>query len=404
MTPSPVLKRVTRGGLCSGCGACAAVVPGVISMKLAEPGYLRPVQSGPVSREQDRQIAAICPGLGIRLEPAGRHDHPLWGPFVSLRRGHATDPELRHRASSGGALSAILVHLLETGAVGGVVQTAAAPDLPIGNTTVLSTTARDVSAAAGSRYAPSAPLEGLQRHLDGNRRMAFVGKPCDVAALRGMERTDPRVSRCFPVMVSFFCAGIPSLSGARRILDALGVAERDVAAFRYRGHGWPGQATAALHDGGSRQMSYAESWGGILSKHVQFRCRICPDGTGGLADIVCADAWETDGRGYPLFEERDGLSLLIGRTGRGEDIIRDAMAAGRIAAAPFPAAGIRDIQPGQRDRKRFALPRILALRLMARPAPEFRGFHLVRNALSAGLWPLVRNFLGTCRRIVAGKI
>jgi coenzyme F420 hydrogenase subunit beta len=37
-------------------------------------------------------------------------------------------------------------------------------------------------------------------------------------------------------------------------------------------------------------MSYADSWGGILSRHVQFRCKICPDGTGGFADVVCADA------------------------------------------------------------------------------------------------------------------
>ena len=50
-------------------------------------------------------------------------------------------------------------------------------------------------------------------------------------------------------------------------------------------------------------MSYAQSWGEILTKHVQFRCKVCPDGSGGFADVACADAWYGDERGYPSFEE-----------------------------------------------------------------------------------------------------
>src|SRR3712207_7050821 len=38
------------------------------------------------------------------------------------------------------------------------------------------------------------------------------------------------------------------------------------------------------------------------------RCKICPDGTGEFADIVCADAWYGKD-GYPDFAEREGRSL-----------------------------------------------------------------------------------------------
>ncbi|HEX9858223.1 MAG TPA: Coenzyme F420 hydrogenase/dehydrogenase, beta subunit C-terminal domain [Paracoccaceae bacterium] len=400
---SPVLNKVLKGGLCSGCGACAALAQGAVAMRISEQGFLRPVQSGPLSQQQEHRIALTCPGVGLRQQPDGRSDHPLWGPFIGMYSGHATDPGLRRTASSGGGLSALLVYLLETGAVDHVLQVAADPDLPIGNRTVLSSHRNSILAAAGSRYAPSAPLAGLEPYLASGHQYAFVGKPCDVAALQAMKRFDDRVAQRFPYLLSFFCAGVPSLAGAREVLAGLGVAEADVAQFRYRGDGWPGFATATLADGSQKQMSYADSWGGILSRHVQFRCKICPDGTGGFADVVCADAWEADENGYPVFTERDGVSLIVGRTEKGEALIRAAAADGRLEITRFAAAGLAAIQPGQTGKRRYTLSRLLALRVLGRPAPSYRGFHLLRNAAAAGLWANVRNFLGTARRIVLGR-
>ena len=404
MKPSPVLKRVVDGGLCSGCGGCAAIAPKSVCMGITEKGFLRPRQLAEVTPDREGRIADCCPGTGLTQAPGDREDHPLWGPFVEIRSGYSSNPALRHHASSGGGLSAILTHLLRSGTVDAVLQTAAASSLPIGNQNVVSTTAEDIFAAAGSRYAPSAPLAGLDGVLAEKRRFAFVGKPCDVAALRIMGRTDARISERFPVMVSFFCAGVPSLFGARKILEKMGVDEGDVTAFKYRGDGWPGFATATLRDGSRREMSYSDSWGGILSNHVQLRCRICPDGTGGFADIACADAWETDEKGYPRFEERDGVSLIVSRTWKGETIVKQAIDAGELVAEISMADQIYDMQPGQRQRRQLTLPRVLAMRLMGRPIPVYRGFHLLRNTAAAGLTLAARNFVGTVWRIATNRL
>ncbi|WP_108862160.1 Coenzyme F420 hydrogenase/dehydrogenase, beta subunit C-terminal domain [Ruegeria sp. Alg231-54] len=398
--PSPTLQTIARGQLCAGCGGCAAVAPDAVTMEYSQDGFLRPVQKAGISEEAEEKVAAVCPGLGLTQDPGGRWDHPLWGPMTGLYTGYATDPALRQNGSSGGALSAILVHLLESGTIDHVLQTGAAPDLPFGNRTVTSINAEQVFQAAGSRYAPSAPLDGLERWLTGGCRTAFVGKPCDVAALRSLAQIDPRVQERFPVMLSFFCAGVPSINGARKVVEKMGGDPDQVVAFRFRGDGWPGFAKATMADGSVWEMSYADSWGGILSGHVQFRCRICPDGTGGFADIVCADAWETDEHGYPLFEEREGVSLIVSRTENGERILQDAMAGGAIEAKPFDAEGILAMQPGQKGKRRFTLPRLLALKLAGKPAPRYDGFHLLRNTWDAGLLLTVRNFLGTLRRIV----
>lgn len=400
---SPALRRVMKGHLCTGCGGCAAIAPAKVEMALLPPGYLRPLQNAALTEEEERGIAAICPGLLVEQEANGRPDDPLWGPHLGVWTGHATDPKLRHAASSGGALSALLVHLLDSGEVDFILQIAADPEIPVGNQIVLSRSADEIMAASGSRYAPSAPLDGIEEHLAAGRRFAFVGKPCDVSALRQMARLDPRVDACIPVMLSFFCAGVPSQTGAEEVLERLGALPDQVSGFRYRGNGWPGSAVATLRDGSERRMSYHDSWGGILSRHVQFRCKICPDGTGGLADLVCADAWECDEQGYPVFDEADGISLVLARTAKGQALIEASVNAGRLSIEPFRLEDITPIQPGQRERKRALLARLAALAVLLRPYPRYRGFHLVAAAGQNRLKKLFRNFAGTALRTIRGR-
>ena len=280
-----------------------------------------------------------------------------------------------------------------------MLQTGASDSNPLANATVISRDGAAVGLAAGSRYAPSAPLAGIEALLAGDARFAFVGKPCDVAALRALSRRDPRVDARVPYMLSFFCAGVPSLRGAEKVVEALGFRPDEVTAFRYRGDGWPGQAKAVGPGGETRGMSYADSWGDILSRHVQFRCKICPDGTGGFADVVCADAWETDAAGYPLFEEGAGTSMILSRTPAGETLVRAAEAAGRLETSAFDPEAIGPMQPGQLGRRRFALARLAAMALFGRPRPRYRGFHLAAAARQAGLMRNLRDFLGMAKRL-----
>ncbi len=361
-------------------------------------GWLRPVQTAPLTEAQDRRIAEICPGLGQTVEAAGRPDPVLWGPYVSVQTGWATDPKVRHAGSSGGALSMLLIHLLAEGIVDAVVQTAASPALSIGNTTVISTLPDQIVAAAGSRYAPSAPLADLSHHLEDGRRFAFVGKPCDAAALRALIAVEPRYGQVFPVILSFFCAGVPSHTGGTEVLRALGTSLDQTQSFRFRGNGWPGRATAVLTDGSERSMSYHDSWGRILSRHLQHRCKVCADGTGIAADLVCADAWESDEAGYPVFEEAEGTSLIVARTHWGAKLLAEAEARARIRTEPFNLDDLVAIQPGQRERRRALLVRLAALWILGRPIPRYSGLQIWRAGRQNSLRKNLRNFAGMLRR------
>lgn len=402
------VETITANGLCSGCGLCAGIAGGSgspIVMHDTASGYRRPKVVGAVDADLALVIDAACPGANIRHDPAGfeAEYHPVWGPLITARLGWSSDAELRRNASSGGGLSGILVHLLASGDIDYVVQTAASPDSPVRNALAISTGRDDVFYAAGSRYAPSSPLEDIGARLDAPGRFAFVGKPCDVAGLRQLARRDPRVDEKVAVMIAFMCAGVPSYRGTSALLEAMGVAdEGEVESFRYRGDGWPGFATARLEDGTAFTMDYDTSWGRILNRHLQFRCKICPDGIGEFADIVCADGWHCDDAGNPLFDEQDGRSIMLTRTRRGEALLLRAAAAGDIVTMPLTPKALGHMQPFQARRKGMVLPRLAAMVLTGRRRPRFAHLELGRNTRLLGFRESLRSFVGTFRRLVAG--
>lgn len=397
------LDMVRRGDLCSGCGACVAIAPKKIVMALDGRGFLRPDGKEVLSDDEDLLISRVCPGLGQEVEAGGRTDDPLWGPYLDVRTGWATDADLRFRGSSGGALSAILAWLVESGRVAEALTNEADESRPVANAPILARSREDILQSAGSRYAPSSPVAAICDVPDDGLPRAFVGKPCDVAAFRALSQARPQLAERFPVVLSFFCAGVPSLEGAEAVLTALGTSPKDVSAFRYRGNGWPGRATATLKDGSERSMTYHESWGGILSSRVQHRCKICADGTGTAADIVCADAWETDSRGYPLFEEQDGVSLIVARTRKGVEILAAAEAAGALETQPFDIGRLAAMQPGQTRRRQALLARLGALRLVGRPVPRYKGLRVGAAGRTGSVRWLARNFAGTLRRALRSR-
>ena len=145
-------------------------------------------------------------------------------------------------------------------------------------------------------------------------------------------------------------------------------------------------------------MSYHDSWGKILSSRVQHRCKVCADGTGKDADIVCADAWETDDAGYPLFEEGEGVSLVLARTPKGAQLLAAAEEGGAITSAAFDLNRLAAIQPGQLRRRQALLARLLALRILGRPYPKYRGLNLYAAARTGRPAWWMRNFIGTLWR------
>lgn len=400
---SATIDRVVGGELCAGCGLCAGVSGGAISMTLVSPGYARPQVEHAITESVEAKISVACPGARVAPWAKSGSRHPYWGPYRRVMTGNAVDGELRFAGSSGGLLSALALFALESGEVDAVAHIHADPDRPTHNVMTLSRDRASVLAGAGSRYGATSPLAEIDRLLGGDEKIAFIGKPCDASALRLLGLADDRVKEKIPLIFAFFCGGMPSLAGTDRVIAAMGMDPKTVSKFSYRGNGWPGEARAENIDGTVATMSYHDSWGGHLSKEVQFRCKICPDAVGGVADIACADAWYGGETGYPLFDEADGRSLILTRSTAGDRLLDAAISAGVCVVSDCSVAEIDLMQPGQVRRKRVVLARSTAVRIAGQPLPTMRGLEIGTAARRATMTDTARNFLGTLRRIIAGR-
>lgn len=393
-----IVEKVVRAGLCSGCGLCESIAgPENIRMQMSSLGFLRPMVQKKLESQHENEISYTCPGIEVKHGKQIQNYHPIWGPIRSISVGHAVDPEVRQIGSSGGVISALCIHLLETKRVDFVAQIAVSCEDPLRNDIQISRSRSDVLRAAGSRYAPSAPLQNLQQLLSQNERFAFVGKPCDVAALRSYLKLKPQFRESIPVLISFMCAGIPSIKGSHEVVETMGGDVTTLKSFRYRGDGWPGYARAEQCDGRVYKMDYNTSWGKILGKHLQFRCKLCADGTGEFADLICADAWHGKD-GYPDFSESEGRSLIIARTEVGKVLLEDAHQWRAIASEPLPVEQIAGMQPFQINRKRMAAGRSLATLMARGRSVNFIRMGLLQASLQENPLTILRNAWGTYRR------
>lgn len=406
------IQDVADKHLCSGCGVCAYLQPGLISMEDEPDRGLRPlVRPLPDGSPGDTSPAlAACPGIGLsRLgaDPDSQHLSELWegwGPVIELWEGYAADPEVRHAASSGGIATALALHCIDEESMHGVLHIRARQDVPYLNKTVLSRTRVEMLEATGSRYAPASPCDRLDLVEEAPEPCVFIGKPCDVAALSMARRLRPELDRQVGLTIAIFCAGTPSTRGTLEMLSSMGIDDvKDVESIRYRGNGWPGPAEAVVQTPQgqvSRTLTYEESWGEILQKHRQWRCYVCADHTGEFADVAVGDPWYR-----PIPPDEPGRSLVVVRTERGRQLVNAAISSGslrleRVSPDILPAS-----QPNLLRAEGATWGRTVATRMVGVASPRYRNFRLLPiwwRHLS-GL-EKTRSILGTFRRVITKRL
>lgn len=381
------VRRVVANDNCTGCGGCT-LVSDRVRMQLSPEGWMRPevdAETDANAKDEAGRFNAMCPG--VRLDaptPESNSTHPTFGRFISAWRGHAGDEDIRGAGSSAGVLTALSTYLVESGRAESIRGASSTPAAPTRTVPVSIMSREQALSASGSRYAPVATLAGLD---DAD---AVVAKPCEISALRRAGvRSDA-------VLLSFFCAGTPSQRATDSLIRELGVEPEHTTSLRYRGNGWPGQFTVS--DGeATAAISYDDSWGKHLGRDLQWRCKICPDGTGEDADVAVGDFWHADERGYPLFDDAEGDSVVIARTHRGHEILMEAAAAGAVVLSTVDLDDVERIQPLQRARKRTVAVRQAARLLTLKRVPRYRGYGLLGNALRHPKLS-AKTFLGTLAR------
>lgn len=190
---------------CVRCGSCVAACPSQ-SISIAEDGLPTLVRmcTG-CSRCWD-----FCPMAGLRTErlwqltEGERFEAAGLGGVHGAYTAHALDRA--PGAQDGGAVTAIVEALIESGVVDGAVVTQQTG--PVQGQPVVAGSGEAVRDAAGSIYSQSLPLAILDEAAAAGGRLALVGTPCQINGLRMLQRfpwREPNGADAVAVAIALFC-------------------------------------------------------------------------------------------------------------------------------------------------------------------------------------------------------
>jgi len=355
------LENIVKNGLCIGCGLCQSITgKDYIKISMSSKGRLEPKEIKKISSKTFNKILNVCPGVIVEGLPKELVDKNtkydlLWGYYLSLFYAWSTDKKIRYESSTGGLLNGLSLYLLDTNKVNFILHTATNPEKPMRSVSRFSYNKDDLlNANSCSRYGPASPLDKFHEALDLNQPFAFVGKPCDISAIRQLSKTDERVNKLCKYLLTLVCGGSTEFTKSQDFIESFKVKENELTIFRYRGFGNPGKMYIKTFDGREYDKEYNSFWGEESTWRVHFRCKICPDAIGESSDIAALDTW----RGGSPKGEDEGFNAAIVRTTNGLDLLNEAIKAGYIKKGDdLTIEDINDFQPHQVNKKKAVYAR-----------------------------------------------
>jgi len=256
------------------------------------------------------------------------------------------NPENRIRSASGGALTATLTYLLESGEIDGVIASMPVP-APIGEPHYelrVIHSFEELDEARSSHYYPLRYDKVLKEIEESTDRCAIVGVPCVIRGIKRLpKKLQSKIRYAFGLVCSHNVTGqfLDCLAKQEGMLEG----EAFVANFRDKLGGIPDannyNTYFKLADREIRrnrfQTAHTDMWRNYF--FAQECCLYCPDFYGADADLSVKDAW---GR---LSKDPLGISLLIVRNPELVAILEELCESGKLFLEPCDADEVFQSQP-----------------------------------------------------------
>lgn len=332
-----LLARVVSQDLCTLCGACGSLCP-----------YLRSFGGRMVRLNHceldEGRCFAYCPRTEVDLNRVHRavferDDQDLaLGPYRRVLAARATHDEIREKAQSGGAVSALVSFALEEGIIDGAVLTRRGEGfLPQGQVV------RDregVLACAGSSYVASPTLEAFNREPWGAiEKIGIVGTPCQVLAVANMRASS--LEKKTPIdqvrlVIGLFCTWAlsyePFLAYLKTRVDVSRIQKLDITPP-------PERLLKVITDAETIDIPLDE-----VRPSVCTTCGVCLDMTSELSDLSVGTV-----------EGLNGWNTVIVRSERGDALVERCEREGAIEVQGLPEENLMHLKDASLLKKRRAL-------------------------------------------------
>lgn len=318
-----MLDKVIATYQCTACGACGLICPATaIEYCESVAGYVFPriVESRCIKCGLCEEV---CPGthFGEALKEKYKQ-HPN-GSLTAGYVGRATDDSTWRRSQSGGIVTALLRHLLDSGSADRAVVVALGSERP--HATIIEK-GFDSNLIQGSQFYP-VPILSAMKSLNPREKIALVGLPCHLHGFRNTLDLSSKLRKMDVLTIGLFCDHSIYRAGYDYLASfscGIGVSE-----IRYRDTsegGFPGKPMIYSVDGKSIKVSknHFRFINGML---MPLRCELCADKLNFTADIACGDPHR-----IPGVAKDQKLSAVIVNSTRGSELMKGAIKSGAIQA------------------------------------------------------------------------
>ncbi len=354
------ISLIVNKRICCGCGACMVICPQACIEMISGRHFNYPQVQVDRCAKCGKCIE-VCPSTHL-LENLDEKLHVSHlDESYDYWIAHATDDAVRMGGASGGFVSAFLIYLLLAHEIDGAVVACGNDSDPLLNSSFLATDEKGILAARGSRYSPVSNCTALEQIVRKPGKYAFVGKPCEIQALRKLQQRLPVLKKYVHLSIGIFCACTPPRTNTASFLTRWGVKLEDVRKIQYRGNGWPGSFRASNSSNTLLEKPYIDAWRHLVATNPSIRCMLCFDTFAHGADVSVGDPWGEE----LLAAERRGLSLIVARSEQAKDNIRSAEKSGAINLRETTRTDVLTYQKALINKSQKARAKILVYQLIS---------------------------------------
>lgn len=375
------ILEIGANGLCHRCGGCIGLCP-VNALALDADGF--PMQkadclSCSLCTDMCSGAAVDFSALGSWLHGPGYTRHTPLGEIRQVHIGHSTDETIRWAGASGGVVTRLLTHLLETGRIKGALVAAPHSDDPALGQGHIAYTVQELVASAQSRYTTTPMLCALEAIKDDDQNTyAVVALPCQVHTLRKLQMHSKAWRKRIGYIIGLYCHYRLPHEATRELAALQASPGCRLASIQYRKKdpdAWPKNTAEMTFTDGSKWCSpydHAQTVSLLAHCYPRGRCLLCVDALAEFGDLAIGDPWIRDTNGEWKYRDRGGQSVVIVRTATGETLLKEAVQSGALQAETIPRQEVTAGQHAMISEKFTATPvRMTWLQHFGRPLPDY---------------------------------